>query len=121
MPLSEHEQRLLDEMERNLYGTDSDVHAAPLGGMPRPNYRAIVAGVVIIAVGLAVLLGGVMSHLILAGIAGFAVMFAGVLIASRPGTPREFPASGAGRQSSRNKATFMQRMEARWEQRDDGR
>ncbi|MFZ4079554.1 MAG: DUF3040 domain-containing protein, partial [Microbacteriaceae bacterium] len=24
MPLSEHEKRLLDEMERNLYGRDAD-------------------------------------------------------------------------------------------------
>jgi hypothetical protein len=120
MPLSEHEQRLLDEMERNLYGTDSDVHSAPLGGMPRPNYRAIVLGAVVVVAGLGALLGGVVSHLIVVGIAGFAVMFAGVLIATRPGVPLEFPPA-SGRTSPRSKPSFMQRMEARWEQRDDGR
>lgn len=120
MPLSEHEQRLLDEMERNLYGTDSDVHSAPMGGMPRPNYRAIVVGVFVVVAGLATLLGGVVSHLIVVGIIGFVVMFAGVLIASRPGSPQEFPA-GARSTSTQRKPSFMQRMEARWEQREDGR
>jgi hypothetical protein len=120
MPLSEHEQRLLDEMERNLYGTDSDVHAAPLGGMPRPNYRAIVLGLIVIVAGLGTLLGGVVSHLVVVGIAGFVMMFAGVLLASRPGTPQEFPTS-ARRPAAQAKPSFMQRMEDRWERRDDGR
>jgi len=47
MPLSEHEQRLLDEMERNLYGHDADVTSTAFVGMPRPNYRAIVLGVIL--------------------------------------------------------------------------
>lgn len=122
MPLSEHEQRLLDEMERNLYGNDSDVHAAPMGGMPRPNYRAIAVGIVMVLAGLATLLAGVVTHLIVVGIAGFALMFAGVIVATRPGTPVEFPSSTSrtSRPAS-SKQSFMQRMEERWDRRDDQR
>jgi len=43
MPLSEQEQRLLDEMERNLYRNDADFVAA-VSGRGRPNYRSIVLG-----------------------------------------------------------------------------
>ena len=35
MPLSEHEQRLLEEMERNLYKNEADV-MAPLTSAGRP-------------------------------------------------------------------------------------
>ena len=52
MPLSEQEQRLLEEMERNLYRNDADFVAA-VGGVRgrRPNYRAIVLGVLLAVAG----------------------------------------------------------------------
>lgn len=131
MPLSEHEQRLLDEMERGLYGREADVVHAPTSESLRPNYRAIVAGVLIAAVGLGALVTGVMMQLVVVGVIGFAVMFTGALIAARPAQP-QVPNSlsdiaGAGRSSGMGKgkgkgsATFMQRMEARWDERQDGR
>ena len=129
MPLSEREQRLLDEMERGLYGREADVVHAPTGESLRPNYRAIVAGVLVAAVGLGALVTGVMTHLVVVGVIGFAVMFTGALIAARPAKPFVADSlpdiSGAGRTSSKSKgkgsATFMQRMEARWDERQDGR
>ena len=117
MPLSEHEQRLLDEMERNLYGRDADVTSTAFVGMPRPNYRAIVLGVLIVLAGLGGLLAGVMTHMILVGIAGFVVMFAGVLVASKPGATAEV----ADKKSRSTGSSFMQRMEQRWDERDGGR
>lgn len=117
MPLSEHEQRMLDEMERNLYGRDSDVHAAPAGGIPRPNYRAMVIGVVVALAGMALILGGVMSHLVVLGVAGFAVVVAGVLIGTRPGKPEEYPS--AARQAKRPpRPSFSERMADKWDQRE---
>jgi hypothetical protein len=126
MPLSEHEQRLLDEMERGLYGREADVVQAPTSESLRPNYRAIVVGVLVAAVGLGGLVTGVMTHLVIVGVVGFVFMFAGVLIAARPAAPlvptslADFSsprASNKGKKSS----TFMQRMEARWDDRQDGR
>ncbi len=118
MPLSEHEQRLLDEMERNLYGRDADVVSTTLSGMPRPNYRAIVLGVIIALAGLGAVIGGVMSHIVLLGVAGFVVMFVGVLVAAKPG---DQVASPQTTQKAKNSTSFMQRMEQRWDDRDEGR
>lgn len=117
MPLSEHEQRLLDEMERNLYGRDADVTSTAFVGMPRPNYRAIVLGVIVVLVGLGGLLAGVMTQMIVIGIAGFVLMFVGVLIASKPGAPA-VPSEKKPRSTG---SSFMQRMEQRWDERDGGR
>ncbi|MBK5238884.1 MAG: DUF3040 domain-containing protein, partial [Actinomycetales bacterium] len=87
MPLSEHEQRLLDEMERGLYGREADVMQAPTSESLRPNYRAIVVGVLVAAAGLAALVTGVMTHLVVVGVVGFALMFTGALVAARPAAP----------------------------------
>lgn len=126
MPLSEQEQRLLEEMERNLYRNDADfVHA--VGGVRgrRPNYRAIVLGVLLAVAGVGALIGGVASQILIIGIVGFALMFAGVLIAITPGkrgaaapAPDESPSSGA---KPRSGAGFMDRMNDRWDRRQEGR
>ena len=51
MPLSEQEQRLLDEMERHLMNKDADVVSAPRDGQTL-SYRNIVYGTVLVLVGL---------------------------------------------------------------------
>ncbi|MCD5347365.1 DUF3040 domain-containing protein [Agromyces sp. H3Y2-19a] len=126
MPLSEQEQRLLEEMERNLYRNDADfVHA--VGGVRgrRPNYRAIVLGVLLAVAGVGALIGGVASQILIIGIVGFALMFAGVLVAITPGkrgaataAPTESPSSSA---KPRSGAGFMDRMNDRWDRRQEGR
>ena len=45
MPLSEQEQRLLEEMERSLYNNDSDFVATVGNRGGRPNYTLVVVGV----------------------------------------------------------------------------
>ena len=47
MPLSEQEQRLLEEMERSLYHNDADFVAGPSGRHGRPTYTMIVTGVLV--------------------------------------------------------------------------
>lgn len=47
MPLSEQEQRLLDEMERHLMNKDADVVSAPRDGQTL-SYRNIVYGTVLV-------------------------------------------------------------------------
>ncbi|MEO5919865.1 MAG: DUF3040 domain-containing protein, partial [Pseudolysinimonas sp.] len=53
MPLSEHEQRLLDEMERSLYHNEADDVTTVGGGRARPNYTAIALGIIAGVVGIA--------------------------------------------------------------------
>jgi len=121
MPLSEQEQRLLDEMERNLYQNDADFVATVSQRKGKPNYTIVAVGVLTVVVGIAILVGGVMSQIAFVGILGFIVMFAGVLVALAPprkstAAPTRTGASSAPRQSS-----FMSSLNDRWDKRQDER
>lgn len=121
MPLSEHEQRLLDQLEQQLHEDDPKfahaLSAAPSRGM---STRNIVIGVLIGIAGLLVLLGGVATHLIILGILGFLIMGAGVYVAiSKPKFAAEAQATnksgnGAG---AKQKSGFMNGLEEKWEER----
>jgi hypothetical protein len=84
MPLSEQEQRLLEEMERSLYHNDADFVAGAAGRHGRPTYTMVVTGILIGVVGVATLIAGVVVRLPIVGVLGFVLMFAGVLIALTP-------------------------------------
>lgn len=125
MPLSEQEQRLLEEMERNLYRNDADfVHA--VGGVRgrRPNYRAIVLGILLAVAGVGALIAGVALQLLIVGIVGFALMFTGVLLAITPskrGAAAAPPADpSTASKASRSSGGFMDRLNERWDRRQDG-
>ncbi|MDN4595826.1 DUF3040 domain-containing protein [Leifsonia virtsii] len=123
MPLSEHEQRLLEEMERSLYQNDADFVAKVGGKRARPAYRSIVLGILLAVVGVIVLVVGVWFQQPLVGILGFVVMFAGVLVAiapgkrvaAEPGAPEPKRAKARGGQNG-----FMDRMNDRWDKRNEG-
>jgi hypothetical protein len=123
MPLSEQEQRLLDEMERSLYHNDADFVATVGVRRGRPNYRAIVLGVLIAVAGLGVIIAGVAINMLLLGIGGFIVMFGGVLLAITPSrraaAPEELPSSQKKKPASANRG-FMDRLNDRWDHRQDG-
>jgi len=135
MPLSEQEQRLLEEMERNLYQNDADFVATVGARRGAPNYRVIVIGILIALVGVATLVTGVITRLPLVGVLGFAIMFGGVLLAvapprrlqavpsSRPTSAGARASSAAGSKSSGSKAkgSFMDGLNDRWDRRNDER
>ena len=58
MPLSEQEQRLLDEMERHLLHNDADIVSAPSGDRTL-SYRNLVYGAVLLLIGIGALVAGV--------------------------------------------------------------
>lgn len=123
MPLSEQEQRLLEEMERSLYQNDADFVATVSSRRGRPNYTMLVVGILVGVLGVATLVAGVIIRQPLVGVLGFAVMFAGVLFAVAPprkssGAPaRDIPRpSGSAPRSS----SFMQGLNDRWDRRQDG-
>jgi hypothetical protein len=126
MPLSEQEQRLLDEMERSLYHNDADFVATMgtrSGG--RPNYTSLVVGILIAVLGIATLVTGVIVQQPLVGVLGFAIMFAGVLIAITPrrsaGRPQaKGPSSRPSKGSRRGSGGFMDSLGERWDRRQDG-
>ncbi|GMM97003.1 DUF3040 domain-containing protein [Microbacterium luteum] len=125
MPLSEQEQRLLDEMERHLMRNEADVVTAPEGGRSL-SYRNIVYGTILVLLGLAGLIVGVAVQLIVVGVIGFVVMLGGVVLAVTPlrgaaatgGSVKPKAAPSAPRGSG---PSFMDRMNDRWDRRQGER
>ena len=121
MPLSEQEQRLLDEMERHLMRNDADVVSAPTDGRTL-SYRNIVYGTILVLLGLGALIVGVSIPLVVVGVIGFVVMLGGVILAVTPskglGHVRTEPDRPAAPQKS---ASFMDRMNDRWDRRQEER
>ena len=131
MPLSEHEQRLLEEMERNLYHNDADFVATVGNHRGKPNYTLIVIGILGAVLGVGVIVFGVILRQPVVGVLGFLVMFAGALIAIAPARgsaiPKEASAEERAGATSKNNATrgqstgFMDRINERWEKRQEDR
>lgn len=134
MPLSEHEQRLLEQMERALYAEDPKFASAMRGADLRARYRrrAVVAGFVFV-IGVAMLMTGAIIPIVPLSVAGFVVMLTSAWYAvmswrrvptNADGTPMPVAPAGATKRVRRNnRGSFMQRMEERWRRRreDPGR
>ncbi len=118
MPLSEQEQRLLDEMERSLYHNDADDVTTVGARRGRPNYTAVVLGILAGAIGLVLLVVGVIIRQPVVGIIGFVLMFTGALIAITPPRRLTVPRSGSA-SGAKPRAGFMDSLNERWERRDD--
>ena len=122
MPLSEQEQRLLDEMERHLMHNDADVVTASRDGRSF-SYRNIVYGTILVLAGLGGLIVGVSTQLIVVGVLGFIVMLGGVVFAVAParGVATRSAEEAARPTKNRTPSTFMDRMNDRWDRRREGR
>ncbi|WP_439563871.1 DUF3040 domain-containing protein [Microcella sp.] len=122
MPLSEHEQRLLEEMERNLYQNDADFVATVSGRRGKPNYRLVVVGALLAVAGVAALVAGVIVRQPLIGVVGFGLMLGGVLLVISPGRGSEATASAPSARPARpSRTSWMDNMSERWERRQDER
>jgi hypothetical protein len=118
MALSEREQRLLEEMERNLYDNEADV-VTTLGMRPVPNFRAIAIGAIVAIIGVITMVTGVSQDITILGILGFVVLFSGVMVAvAIPGKPQEMSTtSGSAQKPAQGKGSFMDQINERWERR----
>lgn len=122
MPLSEQEQRLLEEMERSLYQNDADFVATVSSRRGRPNYTMLTVGILVAILGIATLIVGVVVRQPVVGVLGFVVMFGGALLAFAPprkGSADEPAPTAPGK--ARTGASFMDRLNDRWDRRQDGR
>jgi hypothetical protein len=128
VPLSEHEQRLLEQMEKALYAEDPKLASTLRGSSLRPaDRRRLILGILGILAGLGLLLAGVMTPFWGLGVIGFIVMLIGAWYAiHRPAANTATGARGsaAGRPAaSRPKSSrggFMDRLEQRWDRRREG-
>ena len=128
MPLSEHEQRALEQIERALYAEDPKfAHSWRAKADVRSVRRArIVRGVAAVIIGLGLLLGGVVVQGgntvvgVVLGVVGFLLMLGGAWLAL---STRQRPASAGGETSLNQprgpKVSIRERLSDRFQQRRD--
>jgi hypothetical protein len=122
MPLSEQEQRLLEEMERNLYHNDSDFVSTVGASVGKLNVTAIVVGALLVLAGIGTLVVGVVISQPLVGLLGFVVMFAGVLVATSSPKKQGMPSAPRGGSAKKpQSSSFMDGLNDRWERRQEER
>lgn len=125
MPLSEHEQRLFEQIERSL-AEDPKFASAVRASDPRLHARRrllIAAGVLIAGLGLLVY-GAVIKTTPLA-VAGFVVMLASAAFAVQSHRRSQSPdlqvvAGTTSRRTRARRGSFLDRLEERWRQRPEG-
>ncbi|MER8014658.1 DUF3040 domain-containing protein [Streptomyces griseoluteus] len=124
MPLSEHEQRMLEQMERALYAEDPKFASALEGnGLRTYTRRRVYQAVAGFLVGIALLMAGMVAQLIWISVVGFLVMLGCAVLAvtgwRKAPKPGETPRGHTARRPVRRKRTVMERIEDRWQRRRD--
>ncbi len=82
MPLSEREQKILEEIEKNLHHEDPRFAREVTGGSRSNNTGNIKLGIFIFFLGFALLIGFFLSGLILVGVIAFGTMVGGIVLAA---------------------------------------
>jgi len=122
MPLSEHEQQMLNEIERALYAEDPKFASNVRGiRLRRPPRRRRLQGISLLLVGIAILVTGMLIPVRPFGIPvvsflGFVLMFFGALMALtslRQPAAAEGSGSDSGEGSAPRRSSFTRRMEDR--------
>jgi hypothetical protein len=130
VPLSEHEQRLLEQIERALVDDDPKFASTVRTGDRRLKARRkIQLGVLLVVGGLAVLVLGAVLHSVILGVLGFLVMFSGATLgvlnykaatgAVEGGTPAAGGKGSPGRGRGARRPPLKNRLEERFRRRYD--
>lgn len=131
VPLSEHEQRMLEQIERALYAEDPKFAHAVRSTNPQVHYkRRIVKAVLGFVLGVVALMTGlvvnVMPISVVISLSGFLLMVVSCVWGLSSwkrmnGAGAESEAAPSQQQPSRPaKSGFMERLEARWRRRSEG-
>ena len=121
MPLSEHEQKLLEQLEKQLH-EDDPKFASSMGSDAGRSFstRHLVIGVLATLAGIVLLLLGVTIQSIPVGVLGFVIMGAGVYYATMRAGSRKAKAPGTAGKSGKPRSSFMSNLEERWDERHRG-
>jgi Na+/proline symporter len=127
VPLSEHEQRQLEQIEQALYTDYPRFASAVRASDPRVHYkRRVVEATFGFLLGIGMLLGGVVSNYIWIGVAGFVVMLACAMWALTSWRHMNGTAVGRGPVKAKDrkptraaKVSMMERLEERWRRRQE--
>ncbi|MFD7440449.1 DUF3040 domain-containing protein [Streptomyces sp. NPDC059909] len=125
MPLSEHEQRMLEQMERALYAEDPKFATALEGsGLRTYTRRRVYQAVAGFLVGIALLMAGMVTTVIWISVVGFLVMLGCAVLAvtgwrKAPKPGEQAPGAPAARRQPKQRRSMMDRIEQRWQRRRD--
>ena len=137
MPLSEHEQRQLEQIEQALYREDPKFGRLVRSSDPRVHYkRKLAQALVGVVAGAGLLAAGVVTHRVYFEAAGAALAVLSLIwavVSWRRHAARVRPArlkavkapggsatrSGSGRPRQTRRARMMERMEERWRRRQE--
>ena len=131
MALSEREQKVLEQLEELMSNEDPNFASSMSStGNTAPVFsaRQLALGILCVLIGLGIIIGAVASHLIWLGVLGFLFAAFGVYFTS---TSKKTPvdsflggkAGGAASARSREqkeRSAFMNRLEERWDERNNG-
>ena len=142
MPLSEHEQRQLEQIEQALYREDRRLARLVRSSDPRVHYRRRVAEAIVgLALGAAMIAAGIVLPIIGLAVAGFVLMLlcgiwalnswrqmstvalaaaAGATGAPAPTGRRRSRRSGRSRRAGAAGGSFGERLDERWRRRQEG-
>ena len=134
MPLSEHEQHELEQIERALRASDPRFADTVRAADPRVHYKRRIIGAALgFLIGVGLLLAGVVANVILIAVAGFVVMLACSLWAmtsyrrmtgnatAKAGRSGKMRRAARGRQAGRQAGSgLMGRLEERWRHHQQG-
>ena len=135
MPLSEHEQRQLEQIEQALYREDRRLARLVRSSDPRVHYRRRVAEALVgLALGAAMIAAGIVLAVIGLAVAGFVVLLlcgiwalngwrqmATVALGAASGGPAGKRRSRRSRRAkSAPRGTFGERLDERWRRRQEG-
>jgi Protein of unknown function (DUF3040) len=133
VPLSEHEQRQLEQIEQALYADYPRFANAVRASDPRVHYkRRVIEAAFGFLLGVGMLLAGVVTKYIWIGVAGFVVMLAcsmwaltsyrhmtGIATGRGPAKPKEPKQQKARRPRRASGTGMMERLEERWRRRQE--
>jgi hypothetical protein len=126
MPLSEHEQRLFDQIERALYAEDPKFASTIRGARLRPSRRRRIQGIALFVLGIALLVCGMLVPLKVfaipvVSVVGFLMMFTGAVLTWAAMRRGDAAGSAEGREETKaHRSGFTQRMEERFRKRFEG-
>ncbi len=124
MPLSDEEARLLQQLEQSLAAEDPEFASTLRGSKQRARNRRVAAVAVLgLVAGLAVLFAGAVYAQTVVGVIGFLAMLVSAYFfvtawrkglggSDEPAAPKTAKPSSGG--------SFVDRMEERWQRRQDG-
>lgn len=134
MPLSDHEQQLLDQLEKQLRSEDprfaSTISQAPRSAAATPSAKHIVVGILIMMIGVGLAIASIFFLQnplnLVGGVVGFSVMVFGGYwaVSGNSSTSVETaasPQSATKKSAKKQDSNLMDRLNDRWDKRRDQR